>query len=98
VGGPGAAGSCTFTTRNPGGTYLKGIISHTSGSFDLVAEAAGCRIMPISGYFAGGSSGTGSTYRGVGPGALDAHFDGACTYRLTVNPDGAGGVFAGQTY
>jgi outer membrane protein assembly factor BamB len=98
VGAPGAAGSCTFTTRNPGGTYLKGIVSQTSGSFDLIAEAAGCRIMPISGYFAGGSSGTGSAYRGVGPGALDAHFDGACTYRLTVNADGVGGVFAGQTY
>jgi hypothetical protein len=98
VGTPTTAGSCTFTTRNPSGTYLKGIVSHTSSSFELAAQTAGCRIVPISGYFSGGSSGTGSTYRGAGVGALDVQFDDACTYRLTVNADGAGGVFAGQTF
>ncbi len=99
---PAGDGSCEFTARTPGGAYLSGFVSATTGSFEIAATEAGCRIWAYD-RAATGSFGlvyqepSGDVFRASGAGIGTLVFEDGCTYRLTVSSDGAGAVWAGQT-
>ena len=102
----GVRNSCQFTTRQPDGSPFTGIVSATNGAFELRANESSCRIWLVQNNGRIFSVGNGivqnidgrDTFRTSGYGAGFIQLDDRCTYTLTVDQNGSGPVYAGQSH
>ena len=105
-GAAGVRNSCQFTTRQPDGSPFTGIVSATNGAFELRANESSCRIWLVQNNGRIFSVGNGivqnidgrDTFRTSGYGAGFIQLDDRCTYTLTVDQNGSGPVYAGQSH
>lgn len=97
---------CQFTTNRPDGSPVVGVVSATTGAFELSATNSSCRIWLVqnNGRHFSGSNGIvqsvngRDTFRANGTGVGLIGLDDRCTYTLDVAANGSGPVYAGQTH
>lgn len=87
--------TCQFTTDNPQGAASEGIISTDTGSYTISTKQKKCWILYVS--TAGGNDVQSQKWASKSAQVTSLDYSNHCTYTVTLNYDGTGSAYVGQT-